>query len=262
MNSHGTLFLLPGEKPIPPLTNSVVPRSPVKPKGPEAINRQPNTLKAEIERSRTTVASGTPRSRSTTNRAPLDGSRSSSTTSRFQVLPQSGTSAGPYRALALVRKTIDSSTICGRSRAVATVAIRPSPSLDHFGRYPSARPIPATLFQSKAVTSEAGTLQPAPNRPCRDLQCPGFNIAGLRRADLQPAARRMLRPPSYNSPVCAIGVIKCVTALIATISPALAAPPLLPAAASPNTPSFLLSPTTLLTRCELLLRKGRKHSCS
>jgi 5-methyltetrahydropteroyltriglutamate--homocysteine methyltransferase len=47
----GTLFLVPGEKPMPPVTVRVVARGPVKSKGPEAINRQLDTFKAAIERS-------------------------------------------------------------------------------------------------------------------------------------------------------------------------------------------------------------------
>src|SRR4029077_20412571 len=44
----GTLFLVPGEKPMPPVTVRVVARGPVKSKGPEAINRQLDTFKAAI----------------------------------------------------------------------------------------------------------------------------------------------------------------------------------------------------------------------
>jgi hypothetical protein len=36
----GTLFLVPGETPMPPVAVRVVARDPVKSKGPEAINRQ------------------------------------------------------------------------------------------------------------------------------------------------------------------------------------------------------------------------------
>jgi hypothetical protein len=49
------LFLVPGEKPMPPVTVRVVARGPVKSKGPEAINRQLDTFKAAIERSGATV---------------------------------------------------------------------------------------------------------------------------------------------------------------------------------------------------------------
>ena len=51
MDSAGTLFLVPGEKPMPPVTVRVVARGPIKSKGPEAINRQLDTFKAAIERS-------------------------------------------------------------------------------------------------------------------------------------------------------------------------------------------------------------------
>src|SRR5262249_2923057 len=47
----GTLFLVPGEKPMPPVTVRVIARGPVKSKGPDAINRQLDTFKAAIERS-------------------------------------------------------------------------------------------------------------------------------------------------------------------------------------------------------------------
>jgi len=50
-----TLFLVPGEKPMPPVTVRVVARGPVKSKGPEAINRQLETFKAAIERSSATA---------------------------------------------------------------------------------------------------------------------------------------------------------------------------------------------------------------
>jgi len=51
MDNAGTLFLVPGEKPMPPVTVRVVARGSVKSKGPEAINRQLDTFKAAIERS-------------------------------------------------------------------------------------------------------------------------------------------------------------------------------------------------------------------
>src|SRR5437870_3912604 len=47
----GTLFLVPGEKPMPPVTVRVVARGPVRSKDPEAINRQLDTFKAAIQRS-------------------------------------------------------------------------------------------------------------------------------------------------------------------------------------------------------------------
>ena len=51
----GSLFLVPGETPMPPMTERVVARSPLKSKGPDAINRQLDTFKAAIERSGATV---------------------------------------------------------------------------------------------------------------------------------------------------------------------------------------------------------------
>ena len=55
MDNAGTLFLVPGEKPMPPVTVRVVARGPVKSKGPEAINRQLDTFKVAIERSSSKV---------------------------------------------------------------------------------------------------------------------------------------------------------------------------------------------------------------
>ena len=51
MDKLGTLFFVPGEKPMPPMTERVVARGPVKSKGPEAINREIDTFKAAIARS-------------------------------------------------------------------------------------------------------------------------------------------------------------------------------------------------------------------
>ena len=51
MDNAGTLFLVPGEKPMPPVTVRVVARGPIKSKGPEAINRQLDNFKAAIESS-------------------------------------------------------------------------------------------------------------------------------------------------------------------------------------------------------------------
>jgi 5-methyltetrahydropteroyltriglutamate--homocysteine methyltransferase len=47
----GTMFLVPGERPVPPITEKVVARGPLKSKGPAAIQRQLDTFKAAIERS-------------------------------------------------------------------------------------------------------------------------------------------------------------------------------------------------------------------
>ncbi|MBO0738066.1 MAG: cobalamin-independent methionine synthase II family protein [Alphaproteobacteria bacterium] len=51
----GTLFLVPGEKPMPPVTVRVIARGPVRSRGPEAINRQLEAFTAAIERSGTAV---------------------------------------------------------------------------------------------------------------------------------------------------------------------------------------------------------------
>ena len=45
------MSLVPGEKPMPPVTVRVVARGPVRSKGPEAINRQLDAFKAAIARS-------------------------------------------------------------------------------------------------------------------------------------------------------------------------------------------------------------------
>ena len=50
MDKLGTLFFVPGEKPVPPMTERVVARGPVKSKGPQAINREIDTFKAAIDR--------------------------------------------------------------------------------------------------------------------------------------------------------------------------------------------------------------------
>ena len=55
MDKLGTLFFVPGEKPLPPMTERVVARGPVKSKGPQAINREIDTFKAAIARSGTKV---------------------------------------------------------------------------------------------------------------------------------------------------------------------------------------------------------------
>jgi len=51
----GRCFWSPGETPMPPMTERVVARGPLKSKGPDAINRQLDTFKAAIERSGATV---------------------------------------------------------------------------------------------------------------------------------------------------------------------------------------------------------------
>ncbi len=47
----GTMFLVPGERPVPPITEKVIARGPVKSKGPAAIGRQIDAFKAAIARS-------------------------------------------------------------------------------------------------------------------------------------------------------------------------------------------------------------------
>jgi 5-methyltetrahydropteroyltriglutamate--homocysteine methyltransferase len=51
MDKLGTLFFVPGEKPIPPMAERVIARGPIKSKGPTAINRQIEAFKAAIARS-------------------------------------------------------------------------------------------------------------------------------------------------------------------------------------------------------------------
>jgi 5-methyltetrahydropteroyltriglutamate--homocysteine methyltransferase len=51
MDKLGTLFFVPGEKPMPVMTERVVARGPVKSKGPQAIKREIDTFKAAIARS-------------------------------------------------------------------------------------------------------------------------------------------------------------------------------------------------------------------
>ena len=51
MDKLGTMFFVPGEKPMPPMTERVVARGPVKSRGPQAINREIDAFKAAIDRS-------------------------------------------------------------------------------------------------------------------------------------------------------------------------------------------------------------------
>ena len=51
MDKLGTLFFVPGEKPMPPMTERVVARGPVKSIGPQAINREIDAFRAAIDRS-------------------------------------------------------------------------------------------------------------------------------------------------------------------------------------------------------------------
>jgi len=50
MDKLGTLFFVPGEKPMPPITERVVARGPIKSKGPQAIKREIDAFKAAIAR--------------------------------------------------------------------------------------------------------------------------------------------------------------------------------------------------------------------
>jgi 5-methyltetrahydropteroyltriglutamate--homocysteine methyltransferase len=54
-DNMGSLFLVPGEKPAPPMTERVVARGPIASKGPAAIGRQIDAFKAAITRSGATV---------------------------------------------------------------------------------------------------------------------------------------------------------------------------------------------------------------
>jgi 5-methyltetrahydropteroyltriglutamate--homocysteine methyltransferase len=51
MDKLGTLFFVPGEKPMPPITERVIARGPVKSRGPQAINREIDAFRAAIDRS-------------------------------------------------------------------------------------------------------------------------------------------------------------------------------------------------------------------
>jgi len=51
MDKLGTLFFVPGEKPLPPMTERVIARGPVKSRGPQAINREIDAFRAAIDRS-------------------------------------------------------------------------------------------------------------------------------------------------------------------------------------------------------------------
>lgn len=49
MDKLGTLFFVPGEKPMPPMTERVIARGQVKSRGPQAINREIDAFRAAIE---------------------------------------------------------------------------------------------------------------------------------------------------------------------------------------------------------------------
>ena len=51
MDKLGTLFFVPGEKPMPPMTERVIARGAVKSRGPQAINREIDAFRAAIDRS-------------------------------------------------------------------------------------------------------------------------------------------------------------------------------------------------------------------
>jgi 5-methyltetrahydropteroyltriglutamate--homocysteine methyltransferase len=51
MDKLGTLFFVPGEKPMPPMTERVIARGPVKSRGPQAINREIDAFRGAIDRS-------------------------------------------------------------------------------------------------------------------------------------------------------------------------------------------------------------------
>jgi 5-methyltetrahydropteroyltriglutamate--homocysteine methyltransferase len=51
MDKLGTLFFVPGEKPMPPMTERVIARGPVKSREPQAINREIDAFRAAIDRS-------------------------------------------------------------------------------------------------------------------------------------------------------------------------------------------------------------------
>src|SRR5262245_20143005 len=51
MDKLGTLFFVPGEKPMPPMAERVIASGPVKSRGPQAINREIDAFRAAIDRS-------------------------------------------------------------------------------------------------------------------------------------------------------------------------------------------------------------------
>ena len=51
MDKIGTMFFVPGEKPMPPMTERIIAHGPLTSKGPEAINRELAAFKAAIQRS-------------------------------------------------------------------------------------------------------------------------------------------------------------------------------------------------------------------
>src|ERR1700731_3906625 len=195
------------------------------------------------------IVSADLRSRSMTNSPSSCASRPPPTTSPLSRLPQEPAPAeagvehrhGPAtRGLAPVRKTIYSlndlrEILFGCNRRYLEYLS----SLDDFAagiraldRLTQPRSVKGCNVNGRNFFSrDERTLLAA-------LQRPGFNIAGLRRADLllrvaqcSPATLTRQRARLRH-----LGVIKRVTGTYRYFSPALAAPPSPPAAASPNTP--------------------------
>src|SRR6202040_4250852 len=138
------------------------------------------------------------------------------------------------------------STTSVRSCSVAIVAISNTSPVWTTSRLASGRStVSPNPVPSKAATSTAATFSAATNGPC-SRPC---NVqASTSPASAAPTSccgspNALLQPSPDNALVCAISASSNASpALIATILPALAAPPSPPAAASPNTPLFLLSP--------------------
>src|SRR5438309_6287183 len=150
------------------------------------------------------------------------------------------------RALAPVRKTIYSLKDLREILQAAIAATSNTSPVWTTSRLASGRwTVSPNPVRSKAETSRASTFSAVPNRPCSPTSSVPASISLVSVAPTYCRSSANPLPPPYpdNSPVCAISASSnASSAPIATISPALAAPPSLPAAASPNTPSFLLWP--------------------
>ena len=135
---------------------------------------------------------------------------------------------------------------CVKSCSVAIVVTSNTSPVWTISRLASARStVSPNRVPSKAETSRASTFSATPNRACSPPSSVPASISLVSAAPTYCRSSANPLPPPYpdNSPVCAISASSNASAApIATISPALAAPPSLPAAASPNTPSFLLWP--------------------
>src|SRR5277367_5988490 len=110
-----------------------------------------------------------------------------------------------------------------------------APSPARVDRAEPSRPV-------KGRTSRASTFSAAPNRPCSPPSSVPASISLVSAAPTYCRSSANPLPPPYpdNSPVCAASASSSASsAPIATISPALVAPPSLPAADSPKTPLFL-----------------------